>query len=146
MRWTLIGGRAGLLMVAGREPAHGGAARGDGGRALGALPVRAGGRGAALPGPLLPRVIDNYERHLRWALDHRFVVISGPLVVRRVGVVFGAFKGDGVLPGEHAARQVFIDVETPVGTRAEATDSIVQRVERGAAGIGGRRTGSPSSP
>ncbi|HUF75118.1 MAG TPA: efflux RND transporter permease subunit, partial [Longimicrobiales bacterium] len=142
MRWTLIGGAAlALLIVAGANPLTAVllAATAIGLWALYRFVLEGAAR--RFQTVLLPGVVDNYERNLRWSLDHRFVVILGTLVMfAAAGATFGMFgKGLEYFPEGMPPRQLLIDVETPVGTRAAATDSIVQRVERQLTAIGGRQ-------
>jgi multidrug efflux pump subunit AcrB len=88
----------------------------------------------------LPAVMEGYETVLRWALQHRALLIAGT-VVAFVGtfVVYGRY-GTGVeyFPESMPPPQLLIDVETPVGTRADVTDAIVQRLEQELKGVGGR--------
>ena len=89
---------------------------------------------------LLPAVIDDYEKKLRWSLDHRARVISGTLAIFVfAGLLFGRF-GVGVeyFPENMPPGQLLIDVETPVGTRADVTDEVVRRIEEELQSIGGR--------
>jgi multidrug efflux pump len=89
---------------------------------------------------VLPAVVDDYERKLRWSLDHRATVIAGTLVTFVfAGLLFGRF-GVGVeyFPENMPPGQLLIDVETPVGTRADVTDAVVQRIEEELQSIGGR--------
>ena len=79
-----------------------------------------------------PRIVQRYERVIRWALDHRRTVVGGAfagLVVSfALFVVFSA--GIEFFPESIPPKQVFVDVELPVGTRVEETDAIVQRIEQ----------------
>jgi len=80
----------------------------------------------------LPRIIRAYETSLRWSLDHRAIVV-GLCVVVFVGT-FAAFvplnRGVEFFPEGVPPAQLFVDVETAVGTRAEFTDGIAQRLEQ----------------
>jgi multidrug efflux pump subunit AcrB len=90
----------------------------------------------------LPWLVDRYERSLRWALDHRFATLSMTGVVFLVTyALFAATHADDIefFPESMPPSQLLVDVETPVGTRASVTDSIVQRIERELEGIGGRQ-------
>lgn len=80
---------------------------------------------------LVPAVLTVYERQLRWALNHRLVMLSGS-----VAVLVGTFMIYGVLnagveffPESIPPKQIQVDVEAPVGTRAEFTDRIAMRLE-----------------
>ncbi|MEX2528491.1 MAG: efflux RND transporter permease subunit [Gemmatimonadota bacterium] len=87
----------------------------------------------------LPAVLRRYETSLRWALDHRALVLGVSLVVF-VGS-FGLFTrfnhGVEFFPEGIPPAQVFVSVETPVGTRAPETDRIAQRVEAELRGLPG---------
>jgi multidrug efflux pump len=142
MRWTLIGATAlVMLVIAGANPLTAVLLAGTA-IALWALYrfVLAGGA-RRFQDRFLPRVVDQYEKNLRWSLDHRLVVLS--LTVAAfigAGVTFGMFgKGLEYFPESMPPRQLLIDIEAPVGTRASVTDSIVQRVEQQLATIGGRQ-------
>jgi multidrug efflux pump subunit AcrB len=87
--------------------------------------------------PLMLRV---YERQLRWALQNRLVILAGT-VATFVGTLFlyGSFNsGIEYFPEDIPPRQVFVDVEMPVGTRAEATDEVVRRIEEQMRTVPGR--------
>jgi multidrug efflux pump subunit AcrB len=90
---------------------------------------------------LLPGVMDGYEKTLRWALDHRGVSMA--MTGMTFAAVFGLFyltHRDDIeyFPESMPPSQLLVDVETPVGTRAAVTDSIVQRLEGELQAIGGR--------
>lgn len=83
-------------------------------------------RGAALPSTL--RL---YERGLRWSLRHRALVM-GQAVTVLVGVVaaFAAFNpGIEFFPENVPPDDLWVQIETPVGTRVDVTDAISQRLE-----------------
>lgn len=100
------------------------------------------GASRAFQDRILPRFMDWYEGHLRWALNHRAMVIGGTLVAFfATAFVYGATPlGVGIeyFPENMPPPQLLVDVETPVGTRASVTDSIVRRVERELQEIGGK--------
>ena len=80
----------------------------------------------------LPAVIRRYERSLRWALAHRFRVMAGMggVLVGSI-LLFGMFNaGIEFFPEDIPPETVYVRVEMPPGTRAEATDEVVRRVER----------------
>lgn len=89
---------------------------------------------------VLPPMLDVYERQLRWALDHRLVMLGATVGVFVVTVgLFGAFNhGVVFFPEDMPPSQMIVDVEAPVGTRAAFTDSVVKRIEQELAGVGGR--------
>jgi multidrug efflux pump subunit AcrB len=80
---------------------------------------------------LIPRVLKFYERQLRWALDHRmFMMGSSMAVLIGTFVIYGAFNsGVEFFPEDIPPKQIWVDVEAPVGTRAEFTDQIALRLE-----------------
>jgi multidrug efflux pump subunit AcrB len=142
MRWTLISVAAlVLLMVAGANPLTAGLLAATAFSLWALYRFLLEGAARRFQDHLLPRVVDSYERRLRWSLDHRLVVIAATLVVFvGAGGTFALFgKGLEYFPEGMPPRQLLIDVETPVGTRAAATDSIVQRVERQLSAVGGRQ-------
>jgi multidrug efflux pump subunit AcrB len=131
-RWTLIGGSAlVMLLIAGANPLSAGLL------ALTAVVIwllhhfvmlRAG---RWFQHVFLPRLMDVYEGRLRWALRHRAILIGGTAgAFVATFFVYGVF-GAGIeyFPENMPPPQLLIDVETPVGTRAEATDEIVRRLE-----------------
>jgi multidrug efflux pump subunit AcrB len=89
---------------------------------------------------LVPVMLDNYERQLRGALNHRLAMILGSVAVLAVTVLaFTRFNaGVEYFPEDIPPKQVFVDVELPVGTRADATDEIVRRMERDLKQVAGR--------
>jgi multidrug efflux pump subunit AcrB len=90
----------------------------------------------------LPHAIDRlYEPSLRWALDHRFVLLAGTGAVFVVTVLaFGRFNaGVEYFPESMPPAQLIVDVEAPVGTRAPVTDDVVQRIEAALEDVSGRQ-------
>ncbi|MGD2122748.1 MAG: efflux RND transporter permease subunit [Gemmatimonadota bacterium] len=79
----------------------------------------------------LPHWIRLYEKQLWWALEHRAVVLAlaaGALV--GTVMLFTVFNhGVEFFPESIPPRQLWVDVEGPVGTRAEVTDRIAARLE-----------------
>jgi multidrug efflux pump subunit AcrB len=87
------------------------------------------------------RIIARYERAVRWALGHRAAVVGiTVLAFVGVGALFGLTHADKIVffPENVPPAELLVDVETPVGTRAAVTDSVVQGLERELQGIGGR--------
>ena len=80
---------------------------------------------------LIPAVIRTYEKQLRWALDHRLVMLGGSVAVLVLTfALYGVFNaGVEFFPENIPPKQIWVDVEAPVGTRAEATDRIALRLE-----------------
>ena len=86
-----------------------------------------------------PRLVEWYERRLRWALDHRALVLTGS-VVALVGtiMIYGRFAAPvEYFPEDIPPATVFVAVEAPVGTSAAVTDGYARRLKAELAGIGG---------
>jgi multidrug efflux pump len=87
----------------------------------------------------LPRMVDAYERRLRWALDHRGLVMgaAGALLVSSF-FIFGSFNaGVEYFPESIPPASVIIRVDVPAGTAASFTDEITQRIEARLADVPG---------
>jgi len=88
----------------------------------------------------VPRTVENYEKVLRWALDHRWRMIwsaAGSLVL--VVIVFGFLNaGMEFFPEDIPPTTVYIQVEAPLGTRVEETDRIVRQIEQQISGVEGQ--------
>ncbi len=81
-------------------------------------------------------IVKVYRSTLSWALEHRWVVILGTLVVFvAVVLLFGAFNNGVEFFPETEPRQIIVDVEMPPGTRVAETDLVVQEIERRLADI-----------
>jgi len=78
-----------------------------------------------------PAMVRVYEGQLRWALDHRLLLMAGSLVVLVGSIaIYGRLGGPvEYFPEDIPPRQIFVDVETAVGTRVEATDRILRTIE-----------------
>jgi len=142
-RWTLIGG-TGLvfLMIAGASLLTAGLLAATAVVVWLAHTYLMSRLGRWFQDVFLPRLMDEYERRLRWSLQHRAVLIASTVAmfVATYFVYAATPAGVGVeyFPENMPPPQLLIDVETPVGTRAEATDDIVRRIERELEEIGGR--------
>ncbi len=79
----------------------------------------------------LPRNLVLYEATLRWALGHRAVVVFGSLAGLAVTLMlFGRFNaGVEYFPEDMPPKEILVDIDLPVGSRAEATDVIARRLE-----------------
>ncbi len=79
----------------------------------------------------LPWLVDRYEGALSWALDHRLIVVAGSFAVLVAMVAaFARFnRGIELFPEDIPPRQVWVDVETPVGTRLEFIDGVARELE-----------------
>ncbi len=80
---------------------------------------------------VLPRIIGDYERRLRWALSHRLVTVAGTIGAFGATVVLFAIFNHGIefFPENMPPQQLVVDVDAPVGTRAAVTDSVVRQIE-----------------
>ncbi|GIT50581.1 MAG: hypothetical protein Ct9H300mP15_07940 [Gemmatimonadota bacterium] len=88
----------------------------------------------------LPNVMQAYERQLRWALSHRGTMLAGTSAVFVVtGVGYGLFGlGTEFFPESMPPGEMVVQIETPVGTRAEVTDEFVRELEQELNKVGGR--------
>ncbi|UCF18931.1 MAG: efflux RND transporter permease subunit [Gemmatimonadota bacterium] len=79
----------------------------------------------------LPATLRAYERFLRWALAHRWLVMGQAVAVLVLAVTLFVIFSRGVVffPEDIPPRTVYVQVETPTGTRADVTDRIVRRIE-----------------
>jgi multidrug efflux pump subunit AcrB len=79
----------------------------------------------------LPGLLNLYETVLRRALGHRLLALAGTVVTLVVTVMlFGKFNnGIEFFPEDIPPKQVWIDVETPVGTKVEFTNDIIRVLE-----------------
>ena len=85
-----------------------------------------------LPGDrLLRKLIERYEKTLRWTLRNRRKSL-GLVALSFLGMlaVFIVFSQGVELFPTMEPRQIFVDVEAPLGTRLEASDKIVREVEQ----------------
>lgn len=78
----------------------------------------------------LNMVLDRYESTLEWALNHRLSTIGISVAVLISSfVVFGAFfPGSEFFPEDIPPRDVYVQIETPVGSDVEFTKSVVDKV------------------
>lgn len=78
---------------------------------------------------MLDAIDQLYTRHLRWALSHRRLVISGIVGFALLSLTLAKFIGTEFFP-EQDESQFTITVKLPVGTRSEGTDAFVRQVEQ----------------
>ena len=80
---------------------------------------------------LLPRMVNGYERQLRWALEHRPLVLGGAAASFVLTVVlFGMFNnGVEYFPESIPPAMVMAQIDVPSGTRPEFLNSIAERIE-----------------
>ncbi len=78
----------------------------------------------------LNKVIDRYEASLTWALDHRISTITiSVLVLISSFILLGAFNpGTEFFPEDIPPRDVYIQIETPIGSDVSFTKEIVDEV------------------
>ncbi len=77
------------------------------------------------------RFLMSYRDSLKWALDHRAIVLGGTLALFvAVVAIYARFNHGTELFPETDPRQIWASVETPPGTRLEQTDAIVRELER----------------
>jgi len=79
----------------------------------------------------MPRILRRYEGALRWSLANRAaVMVIAVLIFLGTGGAF-VFLNNGIVlfPENFPPQMVWVDVEAPVGTRAEVTNDIARRVE-----------------
>ncbi|SMO51681.1 efflux RND transporter permease subunit [Gracilimonas mengyeensis] len=78
----------------------------------------------------LNKVLDKYESSLTWALNHRISTIGiSVLVLISSFVVLGVFfPGSEFFPEDIPPRDVYVQIETPVGSDVEFTKSVVDKV------------------
>ncbi|MDT8339886.1 MAG: efflux RND transporter permease subunit [Longimicrobiales bacterium] len=88
----------------------------------------------------VPEAVRIYEGQLRWALDHRLIILGGTFASFVVTLLLFVRFNHGIefFPEAIPPKEVFVDVETPVGTRADATDALVRRLEAELDGVPGR--------
>jgi multidrug efflux pump len=81
---------------------------------------------------ILPQMLRRYERRLRWALDHRAIVLGGAAIAFIGAIVlFGRFNaGVEFFPESIPPRTVYVQVDVPSGTNAEFTNAITEELER----------------
>jgi multidrug efflux pump len=79
----------------------------------------------------MPRIVDSYERRLRWALDHRGLIMAGAGVVFISTVaLFSRFNsGSEFFPESIPPASVIVRIDVPSGTAASFTDGLASRIE-----------------
>ncbi|MDX1389897.1 MAG: efflux RND transporter permease subunit, partial [Acidobacteriota bacterium] len=87
----------------------------------------------------VPRVLVHYERSLRWALRHRWPIVGASVGALVAAVAIFAVLNAGIelFPEDIPPESVWVQVETPTGTRASATDEFTKRIEEDLAGYEG---------
>jgi multidrug efflux pump len=79
----------------------------------------------------LPALTAQYERNLRWALEHRAVVlgICAFVFVGSFALFIPFNQGVEFFPEDIPPAQLIVDAEAPVGTRVGFTDDVARRLE-----------------
>ncbi|MEE2668514.1 MAG: efflux RND transporter permease subunit [Gemmatimonadota bacterium] len=79
----------------------------------------------------MPGILRVYEVQLRFALGHRALVVFGSFAGLIVAILLFARFNAGIVffPEDMPPKQILIDMNLPVGSRAEATDRIARRLE-----------------
>lgn len=78
------------------------------------------------------KVVDRYEKVLKWSLDHGKTVVGlAFLVLVSSFVVFGLFNpGIEYFPEDIPPARAYVQVEAPVGTNVEFTKDVIDRIEK----------------
>jgi multidrug efflux pump subunit AcrB len=87
----------------------------------------------------MPAILRDYEKRLRWALHHRFIVV-GACVAVLIGtvMVFGALNaGIEFFPENIPPAAVYARIDVPAGTDVDFTDDVARRIETQLQGIEG---------
>ena len=87
----------------------------------------------------MPRLVQWYERRLRWSLDHRVLVLSlSVAALAATIVVYRQFAAPvEYFPEDIPPSTLFVALEAPVGTSADVTDGFARRLKDELAGVGG---------
>lgn len=80
---------------------------------------------------LIPRVVREYEKGLRWSLAHRGLVVAGSVAALIVTFVAFGFFNNGVefFPESIPPAQAAVTIEAPKGTRAGVVDAMARQIE-----------------
>jgi multidrug efflux pump len=80
---------------------------------------------------VLPMMLTRYERRLRWALDHRAIVVGAAAATFVVTIfLFGRFNhGSEFFPESIPPASVYVQVDVPSGTNAAFTNEVVGQIE-----------------
>ena len=84
-------------------------------------------------------VLGVYERQVRWALGHRFLMMFSSLMILVITVLgFGRLnRGVEFFPENIPPSDAYIQIEAPLGTNVEQTNSVVHRIEEELRGMSG---------
>jgi multidrug efflux pump len=80
---------------------------------------------------VLPANIVFYERMLRWSLNHRLTVTAASIATLffSIGIFIWSDVGFEYFPEDIPPNQILVDVELPVGSRADASNAMALRLE-----------------
>lgn len=83
------------------------------------------------------KVIEKYEKTLNWCLNHSKTTVGIAVIVLVMSVVTLNifFPGSELFPENIPPQDVYVQIETPVGTDVEFTKTIVERVAREISGM-----------
>ena len=87
----------------------------------------------------VPRAVRSYERQLRWALNHRALVVGGAVTILAATVFAFLQLNAGIefFPEDIPPASIYVQVDVPSGTNTEFTNSVAERLEAQIPGIGG---------
>jgi len=71
---------------------------------------------------------NDYRNGLKWAINHRFITLSGVSVIFVFGLWLFGFLGTEFMP-QYDERRLVVTVEMPAGTRLEETNRVLYRIE-----------------
>ncbi|MDX1617730.1 MAG: efflux RND transporter permease subunit, partial [Balneolaceae bacterium] len=79
----------------------------------------------------LNRVLEKYERALRWSLNHSWAVVGFSVVVLISSFVIFGFYSVGVeyFPEDIPPARAYVQVEAPIGTNVEFTRDAINQIE-----------------
>ncbi len=79
----------------------------------------------------LNSVIEKYENTLIWSLNHRFSVLGISVVVLALSVVVLStfYPGTELFPEDIPPKDVYVQVETPIGSDVKYTKSVIEEVQ-----------------
>ena len=80
----------------------------------------------------LPKFLDKYEKTLRWSLDHSksIVALSFVILFSSFGVFWMFNTGVEYFPEDIPPARAYVQIEAPVGTNVEFTESVAEEIER----------------
>jgi multidrug efflux pump len=89
----------------------------------------------------VPRAVDDYERRLRWMLDHRGIVMGGAAATFVAAIMlFSVFNaGSEFFPESIPPASIGVRVDVASGTAASFTDELAARIESRLSGFEGMR-------